>query len=84
MSEENKNNNLLKKIQNFIFTNYKQIIISLVILLILFIGFQSYNYLPSRKERLDLWEEDLETNNLVLEYITRELPFRKRNDKHNN
>ena len=48
------------------------------------IDFQSYNYLPSRKERLDLWEEDLETNNLVLEYITRELPFRKRNDKHNN
>ena len=48
------------------------------------IDFQSYNYLPSRKGRLDLWEEDLETNNLVLEYITRELPFRKRNDKHNN
>ena len=50
------------------------------------IDFQSYNYLPSRKERLDLWEEYLETNNLVLEYITRELPFRKRkkNDKHNN
>ncbi len=44
MSEENKNNSLLKKIQNFIFTNYKQIIISLVILLILFAGFQSFNY----------------------------------------
>ena len=44
MSEENKNNSLFKKIQNFIFTNYLQIIISLVILLIIFIGFQTYNY----------------------------------------
>ena len=44
MSEENKNNSLLKKIQNFTFTNYKQLIISLVILLILFAGFQSFNY----------------------------------------
>ena len=44
MSEENKNNNLFKRIQNFIFTNYKKIIISLVILLILFIGIQLYNY----------------------------------------
>ena len=44
MSEENKNKSLFKKVQNFIFTNYKQIIISLVILLILFIGYQTYNY----------------------------------------
>ena len=44
MSEENKNNNLFKRIQNFIFTNYIQIIISIVILLILFIGYQTYNY----------------------------------------
>ena len=44
MSEDNKNKNLFKRVQNFIFTNYKQIIISLVILLILFIGFQTYNY----------------------------------------
>jgi len=44
MIEENKNNNLFKKIQNFIFTNYLQIIISFVILLIIFIGFQTYNY----------------------------------------
>ena len=44
MSEENKNNSLLKKIQNFIFKNYIQLIISLVILLIIFIGFQTYNY----------------------------------------
>jgi len=44
MSEENKNNSLFKKIQNFIFTNYLQIIISFVILLIIFIGFQTYNY----------------------------------------
>ena len=43
MSEENKNNSLFKKIQNFIFTNYLQIIISFVILLIIFIGFQTYN-----------------------------------------
>ena len=44
MSEENKNNNLLKKIQNFIYSKYRQIIILLVILLILFISFQTYNY----------------------------------------
>ena len=44
MSEENKNNSLFKKIQNFIFTNYIQIIISLVVLLIIFVGFQIYNY----------------------------------------
>ena len=44
MNEENKNNNLLKKMRNFIFANYKQLIISLVILFILFIGFQTYNY----------------------------------------
>ena len=44
MNEDNKNNNLFKKIQNLIFTNYIQIIISLVILLMLFIGYQTYNY----------------------------------------
>jgi len=44
MSDDNKNNTLLKKIKNFIFANYKQLIISLVILFILFIGFQTYNY----------------------------------------
>ena len=44
MNQENKNQNLFKKFQNFIFKNYIQIIISLVILLIIFIGFQTYNY----------------------------------------
>ena len=44
MSEKNKNNSLFKRIQNFIFTNYIQIIISILILLILFIGYQTYNY----------------------------------------
>ena len=44
MNQENKNQNLFKKTQNFIFKNYKQLIISLVILLIIFIGFQTYNY----------------------------------------
>ena len=44
MSEEKKNNTLIKKIRNFIFEKYKQLIISLVILFILFIGFQTYNY----------------------------------------
>ena len=44
MSENNKNNSLLKKIQNFIFKNYIQLIISLAIFLIIFIGFQTYNY----------------------------------------
>ena len=44
MNQENKNQNLFKKFQNFIFKNYIQLIISLVILLIIFIGFQTYNY----------------------------------------
>ena len=44
MNQENKNQNLFKKIQNFIFKNYIQLIISLVILLIIFVGFQTYNY----------------------------------------
>ena len=44
MSEENKNKSLFRKVQNLIFANYIQIIISLFILLILFIGYQTYNY----------------------------------------
>ena len=44
MNQENKNQNLFKKIQNFIFKNYVQLIISLVILLILFVGYQTYNF----------------------------------------
>ncbi len=44
MNQENKNQNLFKKFQNFIFKNYIQLIISLVILLIILIGFQTYNY----------------------------------------
>ncbi len=44
MNQENKNKNLFKKIQNFTFKNYIQLIISLVILLIMFISFQTYNY----------------------------------------
>ena len=44
MKEENKNSSLLKKIQNYIFTNYKQIIITSVFFLTLFIVFQTYNY----------------------------------------
>ena len=43
MTEENKNNSF-KKIQNFIFTNYIKILTSLIILLIIFIGFQTYNF----------------------------------------
>ena len=44
MIVENKDNNLFKKIQNFIFTNYRIIIIALLSLFILFIAYQSYNY----------------------------------------
>ena len=39
-----KNKSLFKNVQNFISTNYIRIVISLVILLILFIGYQTYNY----------------------------------------
>ena len=44
MSENNKDFNLFKKTQNFILTNYKQLIISLAFLLILFVSFQVFNY----------------------------------------
>tara|TARA_B100001027_G_scaffold120461_1_gene83239 strand:+ start:75 stop:740 length:666 start_codon:yes stop_codon:yes gene_type:complete len=44
MSENNKDFNLFKKTQNFILTNYKQLIISLAFLLILFVGFQVFYY----------------------------------------
>jgi len=44
MIVENKDNNLFKKTQNFIFTNYRIIIIALLSLFILFIAYQSYNY----------------------------------------
>ncbi len=44
MSQDNKNINLFKKIQNFIFTNYIKILILLVILFVVFIGHQSYSY----------------------------------------
>ncbi len=48
MSEKNKNSSIVKKIQNFIFKNYIQLIISLVILLIIFISFQTYNYFKTQ------------------------------------
>ena len=44
MSEENKNSSLFNKIQNLIITNYKIIITSLVIIFIIFISIQLYNY----------------------------------------
>ncbi len=44
MSEVNKNNSLFKNIQSIILKNYIKIIVSIVILLILFIGYQTYNY----------------------------------------
>tara|TARA_B100000900_G_C20356483_1_gene624506 strand:- start:289 stop:543 length:255 start_codon:yes stop_codon:yes gene_type:complete len=44
MKQDNKNDNLFKKIKNFIYINYRQIIILLIVLLTLFIGFQIYNY----------------------------------------
>ena len=44
MTENNKDYNLFKNTQNFILTNYKQIIVSIAFFLILFIGFQVYNY----------------------------------------
>ena len=46
------------------------------------IDFQSYNYMPSKDDRKKIWGRHSNINNTVLEYITRELPFRK-NDKHN-
>ena len=44
MTENNKDYNLIKNTQNFILTNYKQIIVSVSFFLILFIGLQVYHY----------------------------------------
>ena len=44
MTENKKDYNLFKNTQNFILTNYKQIIVSVAFFFILFIGFQVYNY----------------------------------------
>ena len=44
MNEENKKNNLFKKIQNFLTKNFIVIIIILVITFFSYIGFQLYNY----------------------------------------
>ena len=44
MSEENKKYNIFKNTQIYISKNYRVIIIALIIVFILFIGLQSYNY----------------------------------------
>ncbi len=49
MIAENKSNNLFKNLQNIIFTNYKVIIVVLLIALISFIGFQINNYFKIQK-----------------------------------
>ena len=48
MNQEDKNNKLFKKIQNFVFINYMQILIAFVVLIILFISYQTYNYYKIR------------------------------------
>ena len=48
------------------------------------VDFQSYNFIPSREERQKLWDNNVRMNNIIYEYITRELPFRKKYDKHSN
>ena len=42
------------------------------------IDFQSYNFMPSRQERQNLWETKLRMNNIIIEEMTRDLPFRKK------
>ena len=44
MSEDSKNINLFKNIQKFVTNNIKLIVITLIIIFILFIGFQIFNY----------------------------------------
>ena len=44
MTDNNKDYNLFKNTQDFILKNYKQIIVLVAFFLILFIGFQVYNY----------------------------------------
>ena len=48
MSEDNKDKNVFKRFQSLIFKYYKQIIISILTLLIIFIGFQTYNYFKNQ------------------------------------
>ena len=42
------------------------------------IDFQSYNFMPSRQERKNLWETKVRMNNIIIEEMTRDLPFRKK------
>ena len=42
------------------------------------IDFQSYNFMPSRQERQNLWEIKTRMNNMIYEEMTRDLPFRKK------
>ncbi len=42
------------------------------------IDFQSYNFMPSRQERKNLWENEIRMNNIKIEDMTRDLPFRKK------
>ena len=42
------------------------------------IDFQSYNFIPSREERQKLWKNDVRLNDIVIEEMTRDLPFRKK------
>ena len=90
MNQENKNQNLFKKIQNFIFKNYIQLIISLVILLIIFIGFQTYNYFKiqgiknSSINFFDIIQDDQNNiNSLYLKEEMRcELPTSLKSNRH--
>ncbi len=41
------------------------------------VDFQSYDYMPSKDDRRKIWDRHSDTNNILFEYITRELPFRK-------
>lgn len=72
-------NELVEKDREWTFCdfNYDNFIVLEKEDLIYAIDFQSYSFIPNKNKRKELWREDLETNNLVLEYITRELPFRK-------
>ena len=49
MNQNNKQKNLLKKIQSFFSSNLRNIVIGMSLLIIIFISYQTYNYLTIRE-----------------------------------
>ncbi len=63
MTEDNKNDNIYKKIKNFIYDNFRLLIITFIILLFAFIGYQSYKYFNEQ----EIKKSSISFFNIILE-----------------